>query len=241
MNTVVIVQARFGSTRLPGKVLKKLGAKSVLHHVLSRCIAVKGIDAVCCAIPDTNENEVVVAEASECDVVISRGPEDDVLSRYYVAAKETNADTIIRVTSDCPLIDPNVISLVLKRFEEEGADFASNNDLKTWPHGLDCEVFSRDWLDFANSEAYEKFDREHVGPFIRNHGKVNKINIPAPIGGMEKYRWTLDTVEDFVFFDALFNKYPELETSWSYQIPHKIMRYDKEIQMLEKKTHMKVI
>ena len=238
MKKIVIVQARLGSTRLPGKILKKLGSKSALHHVLNRCLAIDGISDVCCAIPDSDENDIIVEEATHCAVQISRGSEADVLKRYHQAATDTNADIIIRVTSDCPLIDPDIIGAVLKKFEQKEADFASNNEPRSWPHGLDCEVFSMEWLDKANSDACEKFDREHVGSFIRHHNKVKKVNYFAPVNGLDKYRWTLDTAEDFAFFGALFNKYPEIETNWSYQLPYEIMLNDEEMSKLERKTHI---
>ncbi|MCB1878804.1 MAG: glycosyltransferase family protein [Gammaproteobacteria bacterium] len=236
MNKVVIVQARYGSTRLPGKVLKKLGSQTVLHHVLNRCLAIDGIDRVCCAIPDSDENEIIVEEAAYCDVNVSRGSETDVLNRYYLAAVENNADTIIRVTSDCPLIDPGIVSAVLNMYEQEGADFASNNEPKTWPHGLDCEVFSMGWLERANKQAVKQFDREHVAPYIRNHLEVKKINLPAPVTGLENYRWTLDTMKDFLFMEALFEAHPEVESNWSYELLVDIMRTDSHISALERQT-----
>lgn len=237
MKKVVIIQARFGSTRLPGKILKHLGSQSALHHVLNRCLAIEGIDAVCCAIPDSKENDVIVDEAAKCDVQISRGSEADVLSRYHKAAVETNADIIIRVTSDCPLVDPKVVAATLELFEQEKADFASNNEPRSWPHGLDCEVFSMEWLDRANEQAKESFEREHVGPYIRNHPEVKKVNLLALEPGLEKYRWTLDTPEDFTFLKTLFTKYPEVESNWSYHCPLDVLLSDSDIRNLEVATH----
>ena len=193
----VIVQARMGSTRLPGKVLKKLAGETVLSHVLRRCKQIEGIDTVCCAVPNSANSDPVAEEAVRCGVVVFRGAEYDVLNRYYKAAQEIGADVIMRVTSDCPLIDPEICGEVL--WALRNADYACNNMPRRWPHGLDCEVFTIKALEFANQWA--RSQREHVTPYLRTHPDVLRMNTLGP--GV-RGRWTLDYPEDLAFFNALF-------------------------------------
>lgn len=204
--TAVIVQARFGSTRLPGKVLKSLAGHSVLEHVLHRCQAITEVDAVCCAVPNTRESEEVALCAERFGVHVFRGSEHDVLDRYYQAARWLGADVVMRVTSDCPLIDPNVCSAVLRLRTERNADYACNNMPRTFPHGLDCEAFTFVALEQAAQEADDSFSREHVTPWLRNHA-VNRCNLAQRNLGANP-RLTLDYMEDFEFFTALFAKLP---------------------------------
>ena len=212
--TAIIVQARIGSTRLPGKVLMPLGGRSVLSHVLERCQAIPGADGVCCAVPDAAENDPVAAEAEARGAAIFRGSESDVLARYLGAAEQMNASVILRVTSDCPLIDPTVCGDVLALRAGEAADYACNNMPPSWPHGLDCEAFSLDWLVRAAREATDPFDREHVTPFIRGNKEVRAVNLPSPDPGLARHRWTLDTPNDFSFFEAVWPHLPEGPDAW---------------------------
>ena len=195
----VIVQARMGSTRLPGKVLKKLAGETVLSHVLRRCKQIEGIDTVCCAVPNSANSDSVAEEAVRCGVVVFRGAEYDVLNRYYKAAQEIGADVIMRVTSDCPLIDPEICGEVL--WALRNADYACNNMPRRWPHGLDCEAFTIKALEFANRWA--RSQREHVTPYLRTHPDVLRMNT---LGPGARGRWTLDYPEDLAFFKALFKK-----------------------------------
>lgn len=219
MRTVVIIQARVGSTRLRGKIFKKLGSKTVLHHVIKRSLSINGVDLVCCAIPNTKENQIIKKKISSLKVKIIEGPEHDVLKRYYIAAEATKADIIIRVTSDCPLIDPYIISQALEKFKKENFDFASNNEIRTWPHGLDFEIFSMFWLSKANSEASTKFDREHVGPYMRNHPEIKKFNYQSPLKAIYRHRLTLDNLEDLKLLENIFlrSKNNLIETNFSYK------------------------
>ena len=171
--SVCIVQARMGSTRLPGKVLKSLAGPSVLEHVLRRCQAIDGIDVVCCAVSNDSESDPVAREAERAGAVVFRGAQDDVLERYHQAAIACDADIVMRITSDCPLVDPAVCAEVLSMLQNTGADYCANNMPPSWPHGLDCEVFTFDWLDRAAREAERPSEREHVTQFIRRHRKAD--------------------------------------------------------------------
>ncbi|TAN48246.1 MAG: spore coat polysaccharide biosynthesis protein F [Rhodospirillales bacterium] len=201
---ICIVQARMSSTRLPGKVLLPLGDKAVLAHVLSRCLRISGIDDVCCATTTLPSDDEVAAEAERLGVRVFRGSESDVLQRYADAADAMNADVILRVTADCPLLDPGVCAGTLALFEETSADFATNNTPPSWPHGLDCEVFGRELLCKAADEAEAPFDREHVTPFMRRLTNICQVNYPAP-RQESQHRWTVDTPDDLAFLERLFS------------------------------------
>lgn len=209
MTAAVIVQARQGSTRLPGKVLLDLGGVTVLARVLERCKAIPGIDKVVCAVPDDARDDAVAAEAERCGALVCRGPESDVLERYRKAAEMAGADVILRVTSDCPLIDPVVCGQVLALRAETDAAYACNNMPASWPHGLDCEAFPRSWLERAAREATKPSEREHVCPFIRNHPEGCKANLPCPDGDHHFRRWTLDHPADYAFLKEVFARLPE--------------------------------
>lgn len=207
--TAVIVQARLGSSRLPGKILMDLAGKTVLAHVLERCHAIDGVDVVCCAIPESPINDPVAAEAERCGATVYRGSENDVLDRYVQAARMVDAETVLRVTSDCPMIDPIVCANVLRLRAETEADYAGNNTPPSWPHGLDCEAISVAWLERAAKEATETMDREHVSPYIRRNPQVRKANLEGPGGVALDHRWTLDFPEDLDFMRAMFAVMPK--------------------------------
>lgn len=206
MSAVVIVQARYGSSRLPGKVMMNLGGKTVLSHVLDRCKKIKGVDIICCAVSEDSLSDGVAEEAEKNNVIVCRGSESDVLNRYYVAAKKLNAKIVMRVTSDCPIIDPVVCAKVIEAFDRTGADYACNNMPPTWPHGLDCELFKFEWLARANFEAKKPSEREHVTQYIRNNSAASRVNYFCQKDNVKNYRWTLDTKQDYDFFKELFKK-----------------------------------
>ena len=227
--SVCIIQARMASTRLPGKVLLELAGRTVLSHVLERCRAVPGIDAVCCASPEGADCDLVVAEAKRCDVEIFRGSEKDVLDRYYGAAKALHADFVLRVTSDCPLIDPELCGRVLAEVTLGRADFASNNISVTWPHGLDCEAFTFALLERTSRESLIYAEREHVGLFMRHASGVRRANVAAEEKNIGHHRWTLDTPQDYAFFDALFPRLPEGPEGWGYGVPLALVEANPEL------------
>ncbi|BAE49522.1 cytidylyltransferase domain-containing protein [Paramagnetospirillum magneticum] len=210
MTAVVIVQARMGSTRLPGKILKGLGGMSALAQCLRRCKAIPGIDRVVCAIPEGEAEAPAVAEAQRCGALVVRGPSDDVLKRYALAARAAGADIVMRVTSDCPLIDPDLCGRLLAKLRAEGLDYCCNNLPPSWPHGLDAEVFRATALFEAEDKATEPFDREHVTPWLRRAPHLKRGNIAREEGDLShQCRWTLDYPEDYAFLAALFERLPE--------------------------------
>ena len=215
--SVVIVQARRASTRLPDKVLCRLGGETVLNHVLTRCAAIPGIDTVCCARPDDPACEVLAAEAKRAGAVTVRGSEQDVLDRYHRAALELGADIVMRVTSDCPLIDPEVCGQVLALFHDSGADYVCNTDPPSWPHGLDCEVLGADWLHRSARLATLPSHREHVTQYVRSHRRTRTANLPCPEPNLAWHRWTLDTQDDLTFLSEIFHRLPEGREGWSWR------------------------
>lgn len=204
MTTAAIVQARIGSSRLPGKVLEPLGAKSALIRCLDRCRAIESADIVVCAVPDTEADDEVAEEACDAGFMVVRGSETDVLSRYARAAREAGASTVIRITSDCPFIDPVIVERTVELFRESGADYASNSMPARFPHGLDCEVFPARHLFEAERKADTLFEREHVTPWINRHPGFVRAGLVGPGGGLERLRWTLDRREDLEFCQAVF-------------------------------------
>lgn len=223
---VVIIQARVGSSRLPGKVLKDLAGQTVLRHVIERCAAVPGVDAVCCAVPNLAQDDPVAEEALACGALVSRGSEKDVLDRYAKAARETGATTVMRVTSDCPVIDPVVAGQVLRLVTENGADYACNNLPPSFPHGLDCEAFAANWLQRAADQAVLPSEREHVTPFLRNHPSLVRRVLTGPGGDAIHHRWTLDTPDDLDFLRALFARLPPGPAAWDYHVPLALVEAD---------------
>lgn len=211
MKIGTIIQARMGSTRLSGKVMKEIKGKTVLSHVIERVSQSKMIDEIIIATTVLNRDDLIEAEAIKCGVKVFRGSEEDVLSRYYYAAKENNLDAVIRITSDCPLIDPNVIDDIIKYYSNNDYDIVTNacSDLKqrTYPRGLDAEIFSFEALENAFNKANEKYQREHVTPYIYENSE--KVYIYKNNMDYSRYRWTLDTEEDFklihIVYDRLYN------------------------------------
>ena len=202
--TAVIVQARMTSSRLPGKVMLDLSGRTVLWHVLTRCRAIAGADIVCCAVPDMPASDPIEREAETCGAVVFRGSELDVLDRYTKAAKAVAADIVMRVTSDCPVIDPALCERVLRARADAGAGYACNNMPRSWPHGLDCEAFTAQALYRAAAVATEPYDREHVTPWLRRAPEISRVNVAGPGGPAMDRRMTLDFPEDYGFFKALF-------------------------------------
>lgn len=207
MKKVAIIQARMGSSRFPGKVLENLADKPLLKRVVDRASAIPNIDAVVVATSDGDLDIPIVEWCIQNAVNYFKGSENDVLARYYFAAKEFNADVVMRITADCPLLDPNIAAQVLYLVSSGLADYSSNVLPATWPDGLDCEAFTFQTLEFAHLNATRISDREHVTPYIRNNQHRFKVlNVSAHIPGLQKHRWTVDTKEDLLFIEQLILK-----------------------------------
>lgn len=208
MKIAAIVQARMGSTRLSGKVMKDIKGRTVLSHVIDRVRQSKLVKDILIATTIHERDNIIETEAIRCNAKVFRGSEDDVLSRYYNAAKENNIDIIVRITSDCPVIDPYVIDEIISIYLNGQYDLVTNAGsditLRTFPRGLDTEVFSFEILENAFVNGREKYHREHVTPFIYEY--TNKIYYFKNEVDYSKYRWTLDTEEDFKLISEIYNR-----------------------------------
>ncbi len=203
MNSVAIVQARMASTRLPGKVLKPLGEKVVLEHVLERLSLCKLIDKIVVATTLDSGDDELVEWCTNYGVSCFRGDRDDVLSRFYFCALEYKADEIIRVTSDNPLIDPTIVDKTIELRRSKDCDYTANNIEKTFPHGLDAEVISFKALEEAHLEASEPFEREHVTQFVRHRPeRYNMANLSAS-ANWHDIRVTLDEEDDHQLIEII--------------------------------------
>lgn len=209
MTFAVIVQARMGSSRLPGKVLEPLGSKTALAHCLDRCAKIPGVDVVVCAVPRHDADTPVAEEAAALGYEVSRGSETDVLKRYADAARQVSATRVMRVTSDCPFIDPDICGQVVELLDASRADYACNNMPPGLPHGLDCDVFSADLLYSADRLARNPYEREHVTPWLRTHPHLTRANLTGPGGVLARLRWTLDYPEDLAFVRAVYDELGE--------------------------------
>lgn len=192
---VGIIQARMGSTRLPGKVMKPLGNRVILDWVVSRVRAASLIDHVVVATTSEREDDRIEAWCRDQEVECIRGPVDDVLARFNTAAEETDAEVIARFTADCPLLDPVIIDEVVQAFlDRPEVDYAATGE--NYPEGFGVEVFSREVLGCAHREAERESDREHVTPYIwRNEHRfgIYRLN---PDQDLSAYRLTLDYPTD---------------------------------------------
>ena len=200
MRTVAVIQARMGSTRLPGKVLRPLAGRSALAHVIERVRACPLVHEVVVATTDQPRDDAVVEQARSLGVRTFRGSEEDVLSRVYHAAGR--ADVVVRVTADCPLFDPDLLARMLVRFHErraagDGVDYLSNTVVRTYPRGLDAEIVTFEALERAFREAADPYEREHVTPYIYRHPESFRVEAFTGDRDLSHLRWTLDTEEDY--------------------------------------------
>lgn len=198
MSTLAVIQARMGSTRLPGKVLMDLGGQPMLRYMLER-LSDSPVDQVVVATSVEPSDEAVADVAAAAGVPCVRGPEADVLARFALASQRHPCSTIVRLTADCPLVDPTIIEAALALFEETGAAYVSNTIIRTFPDGLDVEIMTSEALERANAEAIDLAEREHVTPFIyRRPQQFSLAALCTPLrAGSE--RWTVDTAEDLAF------------------------------------------
>lgn len=207
--TVIIAQARMSSTRLPGKTLMDLGGKPVIDHVIARARAARLADDVWVATTTDATDDVLARHLDNAGVPCVRGSLDDVLARYVQAAEESRADTIVRITCDCPLIDPEVIDATIAAFRvPPEVDYCGNTLKRTYPIGMDTEVFSRAALERASAEAKLPHEREHVTPYLYQHPERFRLrNAEAPEWATwPELRLTLDEAEDLKMLRGLVTR-----------------------------------
>jgi spore coat polysaccharide biosynthesis protein SpsF len=209
MRIVVVVQARTGSTRLPGKVLMPLAGRPLLLRMLERVLAARTPSAVVVATTVDRHDDAIAALAEEAGVACVRGHPTDLLDRHYSAAVTCRADVIVKIPSDCPLIDPFVIDRVIGYYKTyaDRADFVSNLHPATYPDGNDVEVFPISVLETAWIESAEAHEREHTTPFIwerRDRFRIHNVAWESGLDYSSTHRWTIDYPEDYQFLAAVY-------------------------------------
>ncbi|MBM7615378.1 spore coat polysaccharide biosynthesis protein SpsF [Alkaliphilus hydrothermalis] len=236
LKVVVIIQARMGSTRLPGKVMKQIAGKTVLEHVVDRIRQSKLVNEVVIATTIKDDDLAIVKESERLGVSCFRGSEEDVLSRYYYAAKESNAEIVVRITSDCPLIDPAVLDEMLVKFiglyERREVDYLSNTLQRTFPRGLDAEIFPFEILEKIFNEAKQDYEREHVTPYIYQNPDQFKLVGFKNHHDYSDYRLTLDTEEDLMVITKIYE---------NLCVDDKIVYQDEVIKFMENNPDIKAI
>lgn len=204
MKYLAIIQARMGSSRLPNKILKELCGKPMLQHIVERVQNSKYIDHVMVATTVKEEDKVVKELCERIQTDCYRGSENDVLDRYFQAASKYKPKNVIRITADCPFIDPTIIDQIIQIHETGEYDYTSNTLVETYPDGLDTEVFKFSALEKAWKEANLASEREHVTPYIKFKGQFKRYSVERSPSLADK-RWTVDTEMDFVVVTQVYN------------------------------------
>jgi spore coat polysaccharide biosynthesis protein SpsF len=211
MRIKAFIQARMGSTRLPGKVLKTVLGRPLLDFLVERLSQSREINDIVILTSNQPEDDKIALFCQEKNLSCFRGSEDDVLDRFYQAALQTNPEGIVRITSDCPLTDPDIIDQVIREFRQEypKIDYVSNSMERTFPRGLDVEVFSFKALEKAFQNASRPEEREHVTVYLYRHPKQFHLKNVAHFPSLAHHRWTVDTIEDFTLIRLILeNLYP---------------------------------
>lgn len=226
MKTVAIVQARMGSSRLPGKIMKTIAGHHVIDLLLRRLRQAETVDEIVLATTEMKLDDPLANHVAEQGVRVVRGSEDDVLSRYLRAVDESGATTVIRITGDCPFVMPELVDDMVSTFHARASciDYLSNLDPPTYPDGLDIEVFSADSLRRAGDEARDNFDREHVTPFLRREGGIRREVISAE-RDLSALRLTVDEPDDLVVMEAVLDA---LAPNLDFGLDELIALYDKQ-------------
>ena len=202
--TVAIIQARMGSSRLPGKSMAQIEGRPMLWHVVQRVKRATLVDRVVVATSTNRADDSIADMCRQEGIPCHRGSENDVLDRFYGAARAEKAAWVVRITADCPLIDPEVIDRVVRRFQRGDLDYASNAMVRSYPDGLDTEVFSFSALERAWHEAAKTSEREHVTPYLRSE-KFRTANVESDSTSLyQHYRWTVDELQDLEFIRAVY-------------------------------------
>jgi len=214
MKVVAIVQAHMSSIRLPNKVMKEIGGKPIIEILLKRLSKAKNIDEIVLATSANNKNSLLVEYVTSLGFRSVIGSEDDVLDRYLQAIDESCADVVVRITGDCPLVDPSLVDEVIDRFIHSNCEYFSNTDPAKYPDGLDVEVFQAEALRKAHSLTNDQSDREHVTSFLRNSGLFTKGSISND-QDFSSLRWTVDENADFDVVSGIFDHFsPNIHFSW---------------------------
>jgi spore coat polysaccharide biosynthesis protein SpsF len=235
MKIVAIIQARMGSTRLPGKVLMDLGGETVLARVLGRLRRAIMIEEIVVATTDSAADDAIIRECERLEASCFRGSEDDVLDRYYEAARMFAAEAVVRITSDCPVIDPDLVDETIRVFQLQCGDYCSNSFPRTYPRGLDIEVFSMNALEQGWRHAYQPYEREHVTPYFYEHPELFRLVSHQGQIDYSRYRWTLDTEEDLELLREIYARFGNKDDfSWR----EVIQLMEREPELAELNSHV---
>jgi spore coat polysaccharide biosynthesis protein SpsF len=244
LTIVAIVQARMSSSRLPGKVLRELDGKPMLGWVVERIALSKFVDKIVVATTVDSSDDLIVQWCQDNNVSMYRGSMADVLDRFYQAARQFKADVVVRITADCPLIDPGEIDAVITEFFDKQVDFAANRlpppFTRTFPIGLDTEVCSYAALERAWLEANQPYEREHVMPYLYSvpgRFKAIKLDYQEDLGSL---RWTVDTAEDLEVIRAICAHFsPRLDFKWGEVL--ELVRANPEIMLANQQINHKTM
>ncbi len=214
LDCVAVIQARRGSSRLPDKILMPLQGKPVLDHVIQRCLAIPSVSQVVCALPSDAYNDAAEKVALAAGASVFRGSESDVLSRFVGAVEPYNPKYVMRLTADCPLLDPVVCEDLYQALVTSGRAYGAT---AFFPHGLDCEVFTHGILLEADKKASHKNDREHVTLWMKRATQGNQVSLAPDKTYRADHRWVLDYPEDLDFMMALERVMPHAFSSVGWQ------------------------
>lgn len=232
----VIVQARMGSTRLPEKVMKNIMGKPMLWHVMNRLRHSKKLQDAIIATTDSKEDEVILEFARKNKIKSYAGSEDDVLDRYYQAAKKYSVKVIVRITADCPLIDPEVVDNLIKQFENGSYDYISNNIEPTYPNGIDVEVFSFEALRKSWKEARMASEREHVTPYIKKNPDIFLILNVRSKKDYSYMRWSVDKERDLEFVREVYKRLYNKKKTFAMNDVIRLLKKNPELMNINKGT-----
>jgi spore coat polysaccharide biosynthesis protein SpsF len=238
--TVVLVQARMGSTRLPGKALADICGRTMLERVVLRASRATRPDEVVVATTTRPEDDAVAAEATRLGVPAFRGEPEDVLDRFTRAAEQLSADVVVRVTADCPFLDPGVLDDVTDAFANSTppADLASNVVERTYPRGLDVEVLQISALQIADREARLPHQRSHVTPYLYEHPDRFRLVSVRGNGDFAHERWTVDTPEDLRFARELCTRLPDPDgATWRDALA--VLENEPQLRAINSRVHQK--
>jgi glutamate-1-semialdehyde 2,1-aminomutase len=214
MKVVALVQARMGSTRLPGKVLKSIVNKPMIELLLTRLSQSSELDEIIVATSEEGQNDQLQSVVESLGYRCTRGSEKDVLNRFYESAKSLKADIVVRITGDCPLVDSILVDQCIQAYKDAQVEYFSNIDPATYPDGLDIEVMSFESIKRANNETDSEYDREHVTPYIRNSSTFSKASMKY-IEDLSHQRWSVDEPEDLIVVTNIFEHFsPNLYFDW---------------------------
>ncbi len=224
----VLIQARTGSNRLPGKVLAEIEGKPLIWHVINRVKQIKSVQQIAIITTKKDDDKILLDFAEKNEIIGFAGEESDVLDRHYQCAKNISAEPIIRITSDCPLIDPFLVEEIIQFFLKNNYDYVSNVLPPTYPDGLDTEIFTFKTLEKIAMEAKLTSDREHVTTYISKNPNKFKIGNYTNSNNLSNYRWTVDRDVDLEFVRQIYSQIK----------PDTVFGFNKILEILKNNPHL---